>query len=74
MFGCGTGVVCVQIGEIQYKGELHKIPANPVIKLIRDTLTGFQRGKLEHGDWSYVVPEWDGTAREHDVDGQKVVA
>lgn len=74
MFGCGTGVVVVQIGEIHYKGEDYAIPANPATKLLRDAVTGIQRGKIEHGDWSYVVPEWDGKAREHDVDGQKVIA
>lgn len=74
MFGCGTGVVVVQIGEINWQDELLKIPSNPLIKLIRDTMTGIQRGKVEHADWSYVVPEWDGTASEHDTDGQKVYA
>lgn len=69
-----TGVVVVQIGEIQYNGELYKIPANPIIKTIRDTMTGIQRGKIEHGDWSYVIPKWDGPAREHDVDGQETTA
>lgn len=59
MFGCGTGVVVVQIGEIQYQGKMYTIPTNPVIKLIRDTVTGIQRGKIEHGDWSVVVPEWE---------------
>lgn len=63
MFGCGTGVVVVQIGEIQYRGELYQIPANPLIKLIRNTMTGIQRGKIEHGDWSFVIPSWDGENR-----------
>lgn len=75
MFGCGTGVVVVQIGEIHYKGEDYTIQPNTAIKLLRDAMTGIQRGKIEHGDWSYVVPKWDdGKASEHDVDGQKVIA
>lgn len=74
MFGCGTGVVVTMISSIRYKDQDIEIPSNPLIKLIRDTMTGIQRGKVERGDWSYVVPEWDGTAREHDTDGQKVYA
>lgn len=75
MFGCGTGVVVVQVAEIQYKNELYQIPANPAIKLLRDTMTAVQRGAIAHEDWSYVIPAWEaGSAQEHDVDGQKVVA
>jgi branched-chain amino acid aminotransferase len=59
---------------VQYKEKLYQIPANPVVKLLRDTMTGIQRGKIERGEWSYVVPQWDGAEREHDVDGQKVNA
>lgn len=73
-FGCGTGVVVVQIGEIEYKGKQYAIPHNPLVKIMRDAMTGIHRGKLEYEDWSYVVPEWDGPAREHDMDGQKALA
>ncbi|WOO84539.1 Branched-chain-amino-acid aminotransferase, mitochondrial [Vanrija pseudolonga] len=74
MFGCGTGVVVVQVGLVRYQDVEYNIPANPLIKLLRDTVTGIQRGRLERDDWSFVVPEWDGSAHEHDVDGQKVIA
>lgn len=74
MFGCGTGVVVTMISLIRYQDKDYEIPSNPLIKLIRDAVTGIQRGKVERGDWSYVVPEWDGAAREHDTDGQKVYA
>jgi branched-chain amino acid aminotransferase len=74
MFGCGTGVVTVQVGTVRYKEKEYTIPTNKIIKDIRDALTGIQRGKIEHGDWSYVVPEWDGAALEQDVAGQKIVA
>ncbi|KLT41800.1 branched-chain amino acid aminotransferase II [Cutaneotrichosporon oleaginosum] len=74
MFGCGTGVVVVQIGEITYQGKEYTIPTNPAIKLLRDAVTGTQRGKFEYGDWSYVIPEWNGKQLEHNNDGQMVTA
>lgn len=74
MFGCGTGVVVVQVGLVRYNEVDYTIPTNPVIKLLRDAVTGIQRGRIERDDWSYVIPEWDGSAHEHDVDGQKVIA
>ncbi|WVF67000.1 hypothetical protein IAT40_001743 [Kwoniella sp. CBS 6097] len=65
MFGCGTGVVVVQVGEIQYQGTTYKIPSNPLIKIIRDTMTGIQRGKIDEGrDWSFQVPEWNPEGKE----------
>jgi len=74
MFGSGTGVVVVSIGEIQYQSQLHRIPANPLILLLRDTITGIQRGRIEH-EWSYTVPKWDaGVAGEDKVDGQTAFA
>lgn len=60
MFGCGTGVVVVAIGEIQYEGQTYNIPSNPIIRLLRDTVTGIQRGKIDEGrGWSFKVPAWD---------------
>ncbi|WVR03017.1 hypothetical protein IAU60_000006 [Kwoniella sp. DSM 27419] len=60
MFGCGTGVVVVQVGEIRYKGETYNIPTNPIIKVLRDTITGIQRGKVDEGrGWSFKVPEYN---------------
>ncbi|OCF32305.1 branched-chain-amino-acid transaminase [Kwoniella heveanensis BCC8398] len=65
MFGCGTGVVVVQVGEIRYQGTTYKIPSNPLIKIIRDTMTGIQRGKIDEGrDWSFKVPEWNPEGKE----------
>jgi branched-chain amino acid aminotransferase len=63
-----------QIGTVTYNGVDYTIPTNPAIKVIRDAVTGIQRGKLERGDWSYVIPEWEGKQHEHDVDGQEVIA
>ncbi|WWC90261.1 uncharacterized protein L201_005194 [Kwoniella dendrophila CBS 6074] len=71
MFGCGTGVVVVQVGEITYEGKTYTIPSNPIIKTIRDTITGIHRGKIDEGkSWSFKVPEWnpegkDGESQEH---------
>ncbi|WRT63109.1 uncharacterized protein IL334_000012 [Kwoniella shivajii] len=60
MFGCGTGVVVVQVGEIQYQGKTYQIPSNPLIKTLRDTITGIQRGKIDEGkSWSFKVPAWN---------------
>ncbi|KAL7420622.1 branched-chain-amino-acid transaminase bat2 [Cryptotrichosporon argae] len=59
MFGCGTGVVVVQIGEIQYDGSRYAIPPSPLIRLLRDAMTALQRGKVEHA-WSWKVPAWEG--------------
>ncbi len=73
MFGCGTGVVVVQIGEIQYQNHKYIIPSNPVIKLLRDTMTAIQRGKIEH-EWSCVVPPWDGLGLEKGKEGGEVYA
>ncbi|WVQ94616.1 hypothetical protein IAU59_001696 [Kwoniella sp. CBS 9459] len=65
MFGCGTGVVVVQVGEIRYQGTTYKIPSNPLIKIIRDTMTGIQRGKIDEGRaWSFKVPEWNPEGKE----------
>nr|XP_018266046.1 branched-chain-amino-acid transaminase [Kwoniella dejecticola CBS 10117]OBR88204.1 branched-chain-amino-acid transaminase [Kwoniella dejecticola CBS 10117] len=67
MFGCGTGVVVVQIGEIQYQSKTYHIPSNPIIKILRDTITGIQRGKIDEGkSWSYKVPEWNPEGKEGD--------
>lgn len=63
MFGCGTGVVVVSIGQIQYDNQMYTIPHNPLVLLLRDTITGMQRGKIEH-EWSYKVPEWKGVRAE----------
>ncbi|WVQ85402.1 hypothetical protein IAT38_007567 [Cryptococcus sp. DSM 104549] len=61
MFGCGTGVVVVQIGEIFYEEKARKIPTTPLIKVVRDTVTGIQRGRVDEGKgWSYKVPQWNG--------------
>lgn len=73
MFGCGTGVVVVQIGEIQYQEKIHKIPHNPLIQILRDAVTGIQRGKIEH-PWSHKVPEWDGSGAEKDREEDNVLA
>jgi branched-chain amino acid aminotransferase len=59
MFGCGTGVVVVSIREIQYEGKIHQIPYSPHVLLLRDTMNGIQRGKIDH-EWSYKVPAWTG--------------
>ena len=66
MFGCGTGVVVVSIGQIQYKGKMHEIPYNPLVLLLRDTITGMQRGRIEH-EWSHKVPAWKGARAENGV-------
>jgi branched-chain amino acid aminotransferase len=63
MFGCGTGVVVVSIGQIQYNDQMYTIPHNPLVLLLRDTITGMQRGKINH-EWSYKVPEWRGVQGE----------
>jgi branched-chain amino acid aminotransferase len=59
MFGCGTGVVVVSIREIQYENQIHQIPYSPHVLLLRDTINGIQRGKIDH-EWSYKVPQWTG--------------
>ncbi|WVQ64193.1 uncharacterized protein L199_002355 [Kwoniella botswanensis] len=65
MFGCGTGVVVVTVGEIQYQSRTYKIPSNPIIKVLRDTMTGIQRGKIDEGrSWSFQVPEWNPQGKE----------
>jgi branched-chain amino acid aminotransferase len=73
MFGCGTGVVVVEVGEIQYNGQTYKIPSNPAVRLLRDTMTALQRGKIEH-PWSFKVPEWEGVAKEGEMKGQESYA
>lgn len=73
MFGCGTGVVVVSVGEIQYQGEPIFIPQNPLIKLIRDTVTGIQRGRIP-SEWSYKIPDWDGQKAEAKTNGDDQVA
>lgn len=74
MFGSGTGVVVVSIGEIQYESQTYKLPYNPLILLLRDTITGIQRGRIPH-EWTYTVPAWDaGPKGEDRVDGQTAFA
>jgi branched-chain amino acid aminotransferase len=74
MFGCGTGVVVVSIREIQYENEIHQIPYSPHVLLLRDTINGIQRGKIDH-EWSYKVPAWDGGKIEKAEEAkQEVVA
>lgn len=74
LFGCGTGVVITSIGEIQYEGQLHQIPYSPHVLLLRDVLTGLQRGKIEH-EWSYRVKQWGGDKDEkEEEEKQKLVA
>ncbi|KAL0242375.1 hypothetical protein I308_106004 [Cryptococcus tetragattii IND107] len=56
MFGCGTGVVVVSIGGITYQNQNYTIPFNPLVKLLRDTMTGIQRGRIDEGrGWSYKI-------------------
>ncbi|OXC64515.1 hypothetical protein AYX13_06140 [Cryptococcus neoformans] len=56
MFGCGTGVVVVSIGGITYRSQDYTIPFNPLVKLLRDTMTGIQRGRIDEGrGWSYKI-------------------
>lgn len=56
MFGCGTGVVVVSIGGITYQNQNYTIPYNPLVKLLRDTMTGIQRGRIDEGrGWSYKI-------------------
>ena len=62
------------VSQVQFEGNIYDIPSNGLIKLLRDTMTSIQRGRIVRGDWSYVIPEWDGPAHEHDVDGQKVLS
>lgn len=69
MFGCGTGVVVVSIGQIQYEGQMYTIPHNPLVLLLRDTITGIQRGKVAH-EWSYKVPAWKGVRAQGVAEGK----
>ncbi len=69
MFGCGTGVVVVSIGQIQYNNQMYTIPHNPLVLLLRDTITGMQRGKVDH-EWSYKVPEWKGVKAQGMAEGK----
>jgi len=73
MFGCGTGVVVTSIKEIQYENQIHAIPYHPTVLLLRDVITGMQRGKIET-DWSHKVPEWSGVEAEKKVGGQEAFA
>ncbi|WVQ82786.1 hypothetical protein IAT38_004918 [Cryptococcus sp. DSM 104549] len=75
MFGCGTGVVVVQIGSIRYNGETYEIPACPLVKLLRDAVTGIQRGRIDDGGrgWSYKVPAWEVEGKEG-LAGETIVA
>ncbi|ODN98442.1 branched-chain-amino-acid transaminase [Cryptococcus wingfieldii CBS 7118] len=57
MFGCGTGVCVAGVAEITYQEADYKIPSNPLIILIRDALTGLYKGRIQHDDWSYRVPQ-----------------
>jgi len=74
MFGCGTGVVVVSIREIQYENEIHQIPYSPHVLLLRDTINGIQRGRIDH-EWSYKVPAWEeGKIEKAEEAKQQVVA
>jgi branched-chain amino acid aminotransferase len=74
MFGCGTGVVVTSIREIQYENKLYAIPYHPSVLLLRDVLTGMQRGKIET-EWSHRIPEWSGGLDAEDsVGGQEAFA
>lgn len=63
MFGCGTGVVVVSIGQIDYNDKSYTIPHNDLVLLLRDTITGMQRGRIDH-QWSHKVPAWNGVKAE----------
>jgi branched-chain amino acid aminotransferase len=74
LFGCGTGVVITSIREIQYENQMHQIPYSPHVLLLRDVLTGLQRGKIDH-EWSYKVQQWGGAKDEQEeAEKQQVVA
>lgn len=73
IFGCGTGVVVVAIKDIQYQGQVHSIPYSPIPLLLRDAVSGIQRGQISNA-WSYEIPQWQaGQDGEADVEGQKVM-
>ncbi len=58
-FGTGTAAVISPVGEFEYKGETIGLgkEIGPVAKLMYDTLTGIQTGRIpdEHG-WTRIVP------------------
>ena len=75
MFGCGTGVVVVSVQEIQYRNSLIQIPYHPVTRVLRDAITGIQRGRIERDDWLVTVPKWKGVKNgQVEADAQKVIA
>ncbi len=58
-FGVGTAAVISPIGELEYKGEsiLLGSTIGPVAKVLYDTLTGIQTGRLpDPYGWTHVVP------------------
>jgi len=65
--------VVVSIRDIQYDGQIYTIPYHPSVLLLRDTITGLQRGRIEH-EWCYKVPKWEGVEEEKEMEGQEVYA
>ena len=59
-FGTGTAATIAHIAEIGYKGERMTLPpveARNISNMVRETLVGIKRGKLEDKfDWVYRVP------------------
>ena len=74
MFGCGTGVTVVSIREVGHKDTDIKIPYNPLVRLLRDAITGIHRGTIKH-DWSFEVPVWSGVeAGKEEMKDEEVIA
>ncbi|WVQ72173.1 hypothetical protein IAR50_001718 [Cryptococcus sp. DSM 104548] len=75
MFGCGTGVVVVSVQNIFYSDQSLDIPYHPIVKTLRDTMTGLQRGRVADGGrgWGVEVPEWEGVAAAKEEEGREEV-
>lgn len=71
MFGCGTGIVVVSIKEIRYQEQDHHLPYSPIVLSLRDTMTALHRGKKQHKDWVFTVPEWNGVQKQNEVEGEQ---
>ncbi len=61
MFGSGTAAVVSPVNKIGFKGQDIPIPVGesgigPIAKIMLDTVTGIQLGKIEH-PWSVLVDE-----------------
>ena len=75
MFGCGTGVVVVSIRDIQYRNTIIQIPSHPITRILRDAITGYQRGRIEREEWVVKVPKWKGGINgEVAAESQEVIA